>query len=587
MARQKGDPQDAVETGTPESKTPTLQIYPESPEQELKWEKEALEIMSVPPVFDDVDFFGNSDHTRAKAEGKWGIIGRDGKWIIPPDFEDVTVFGAGLAYARSGGKWGIINKKGAWVLEPFLDKENDPSHFPVVRVGEKKGIITQKGRWFLEPVFDVIWDTAFGGRSGFYTEKDGRCSMIDHKGNWIFEQKFEKLGKSLIDLTMAKSGGKWGLVDDEFNWVIEPEFEDFVRFEDGLGYAKADGKWGLIDVKGNWVAKPEYDKIERYMNDFITVVKGDKIGLFDTKGNLVMEPRLEECYSSWWEGLTRVKINGKWGCIDRNGNVSIRVEFEELGVFQEGFARAKENGKWGFIDHRGNWKIEPLFERADPFEKNSFGVYSIVACSGKSGLIDREGKWILEPVYDKIHPFFKEGFFMVKMDGKYNFIDSSGKLLSDTGFEKGFPFDNGVAVVKKIGGQWGTIDIYGDWIVKPVFRSVKETPKGEDKDGERDIFDTVLGYGLKTDCLTPQDLIDGPLFDETGAFGMSLIPVKAGEKYGFIDCEHKWAIKPVLEGFSRNYSDQYVRVIFKGKYGFMRFPEPKERNGKAGRTQGS
>jgi hypothetical protein len=46
-------------------------------------------------------------------------------------------------------------------------------------------------------------------------------------------------------------------------------------------------------------------------------------------------------------GLARVKINGRWGFIDKTGKIVIAPRFEETARFNRGIAGAMLDEKWG------------------------------------------------------------------------------------------------------------------------------------------------------------------------------------------------------------------------------------------------
>ncbi|PGH37815.1 MAG: hypothetical protein CRN43_18915, partial [Candidatus Nephrothrix sp. EaCA] len=48
--------------------------------------------------------------------------------------------------------------------------------------------------------------------------------------------------------------------------------------------------------------------------------------------------------------LAPVKIDGKWGYINKAGKIVIKPQFEDARWFQEGLARIKLGGRWGYID---------------------------------------------------------------------------------------------------------------------------------------------------------------------------------------------------------------------------------------------
>src|SRR5689334_1522004 len=65
--------------------------------------------------------------------------------------------------------------------------------------------------------------------------------------------------------------------------------------------------------------------------------------------------------------LYPVKMNGKYGFMDKSGNVVIQPQFEQASLFSEGFAPVRTGQRWGYVDRHGNMAIAPQFDMADPF----------------------------------------------------------------------------------------------------------------------------------------------------------------------------------------------------------------------------
>lgn len=63
--------------------------------------------------------------------------------------------------------------------------------------------------------------------------------------------------------------------------------------------------------------------------------------------------------------LIRVKIDGQWSFLDKNGEIIAKPEFDSASTFSEGLARVGLNGKIGFIDKSGKIVIEPKFDDID------------------------------------------------------------------------------------------------------------------------------------------------------------------------------------------------------------------------------
>ena len=132
-------------------------------------------------------------------------------------------------------------------------------------------------------------------------------------------------------------------------------------------------------------------------------------------------------------GLYGVQVDGKWGFIDKSGNLVIQPQFEidassDLPpVFTDGLAPVRLNGKMGYINTRGKMVIEPQFAQARNF---SDGL-AVVNVRGQWGAIDKNGKVVIEPQYMNAFSF-NDGLAAVsKFDGpsKWIFIDESGKTV--------------------------------------------------------------------------------------------------------------------------------------------------------------
>ncbi|EIQ3151057.1 WG repeat-containing protein, partial [Campylobacter coli] len=122
--------------------------------------------------------------------------------------------------------------------------------------------------------------------------------------------------------------------------------------------------------------------------------------------------------------LIRVKIDGQWSFLDKNGEFAIEPKFDNLGVFSEGLAGVGLNGKYGFIDKSGKIVIEPKFDNLGVFSEGLAGV----GLNGKYGFIDKNGEFVIKPKFDEAWDF-SEGLAKVELNRKYGFMDKNGKIV--------------------------------------------------------------------------------------------------------------------------------------------------------------
>ena len=57
------------------------------------------------------------------------------------------------------------------------------------------------------------------------------------------------------------------------------------------------------------------------------------------------------------EGLATVKLNWKFGYIDKTGKEVIPLKYDYASEFSAGIAAAELYGNWGYIDKQGNWRL--------------------------------------------------------------------------------------------------------------------------------------------------------------------------------------------------------------------------------------
>lgn len=141
-----------------------------------------------------------------KSSKIWGYEDENGKIIIEPKYEQVSIFQEDLAGVMYKGKWGFIDKKGNEVIPA---KYESVTYFSQDMAGVKK-----KGKW----------------------------AFIDKTGKEIIPARFENVGIFSEDLVSVKQTGKWGFIDKNGIEVISAKYEEVNRFNDGIAPAKLNDK---------------------------------------------------------------------------------------------------------------------------------------------------------------------------------------------------------------------------------------------------------------------------------------------------------------------------------------------------------
>jgi hypothetical protein len=75
------------------------------------------------------------------------------------------------------------------------------------------------------------------------------------------------------------------------------------------------------------------------------------------------------------EGLVSVKIDGKWGYMNKDERLVIKAIYDEAYKFSCGLACVAVDGKFGYINTDGEMVIEPQFDGAATFSEDIAVVY--------------------------------------------------------------------------------------------------------------------------------------------------------------------------------------------------------------------
>ena len=354
-----------------------------------------------------------------------------------------------------------------------------------------------------------------------HDSQEGKVKGNDKEGedegrkfNWK-EHKWWIIGGSAavaIALTLL-------LVFVPFGDKHDPLVPDHVESDALFPFMNEYFRWGFVDKSGKTVIEPKGYGLFPIYNADEDALK------FDLRR---IKTRM------FYDGLSQViEVNGKFGYIDRKGEIVIPVQFDYAGAFSEGLAvvgKRNYNEEWefGFIDKTGAYVLRPIYLDVKPFSEGLAAVYK----DGRWGFIDKTGKMVIEPQFEYVS-VFSEGLACVgNVDGngsatddrKYGFIDKTGKDVISPKFDKAIIFSEGLAAVRER-NKWGFIDKNGDYVINPQFE-------------------------------------DAMMFTE------GLSPVQINDKWGFIDKNGNLVVKCKYETV-KPFSEGLAAVTKNGKTGFI------------------
>jgi hypothetical protein len=275
--------------------------------------------------------------------------------------------------------------------------------------------------------------------------------------------------------------------------------------------------------------------------------------------------------TSFGQNRYPIRVDNKYGYIDRLGNIKIEPQYEEPADFINGFALISHNDFWiqvidtngkeifHFQKHIPSWysnrngkvKKDPApswYYYPHYFSNGLLAVYDTL--TNKYGFIDTNGEWKIKPKYTHINTF-KEGraavAFFDNSDTpilthtkaasdfdktiKWGFIDTNGILVIDTIYKEVSSFELGICRVDN-----KFIDLFGNPINidtianrKLLCRTQKENPNFHYQKNGKYISPNSNFY----DCaIEAREFYDG---------------ISSSGKYGYVDCKNNWLIKPKFQ----------------------------------------
>ncbi len=312
--------------------------------------------------------------------GKIGYIDTEGNTVLPPLYERASMFIDGLACVQTGGKRGLIDKNGDFVIPPTYDgigancfssafKEN---RIFVVRDGHG-GFLDRAGNEVIPfdldnphgiitpailPTFSEGLALVSRSGRGMYIDLHGKvvltlpdecriaCDFIDGRTGIGFDSR----GQSSYTRLMRRDG----------SWLLPPEYNAIgINWGNRLQHEK-NGRRVFADGDGNIVFETDCNFVHDYFDGYTSTErtwaqKNGKWGVIDDHGNTVL-PFAWDYFEIWscGGGLFCVSDEKKHGCIDRDGNTEIPMEYDSDIHFWYGkHAIVKKNGQWAILKLEG------------------------------------------------------------------------------------------------------------------------------------------------------------------------------------------------------------------------------------------
>ena len=293
---------------------------------------------------------------------------------------------------------------------------------------------------------------------------------------------------------------KHGLIDRNGNWIIAPKYERLVELDrKGFYEFTENDKRGIINEEGEIIVKPNFEFLD-FLDENILVKINNKYGIINSKEEFLIDSVYDTIDSYNIENIVRIEIDKKFGLINLNSDVLVQPKYESIShIDNKGFIRAKLNGRTGCINLDGEILIDFKFDNLNEFDDRG---YAIAGENNNKGFIDINGNWIIRPIYSSVEEFNNE-YAIVRIHLFFGVINRSGKWILPAKYSECKINDKDTFVVS-LENKKGVVDIYGEWVESSIDKLY--------------------------------------FFDKN-----NLRAHEENQKYGIINTESKWIVKPEYE----------------------------------------
>ncbi len=274
--------------------------------------------------------------------------------------------------------------------------------------------------------------------------------------------------------------------------------------------------------------------------------------------------RPPERYKADNSGLYPIKVDGKYGFMDRSGKTVITPQFDETVGFSEGLAPVRIGTKVGYINTRGAVVITPQFDDTSAPGGIPLVVYEFrygracVVLGARFGFIDKDGKLVHSPDLRFALWFSGDLAPVTTATGEQAFVNRSGNEVMSGKFESVGGFTAGLAPARS-GGKWGFIDTTGKWVINPQFEEARNFADG--------LAPVVVG-GRTGYIDRKGKFVVNPQYDSGDEFSEGLASVKSGGAFSFIDTKGRVVVDAKFPAAGR-FSEGLASVKTENGWGFI------------------
>ena len=328
---------------------------------------------------------------RVKKNGKYGLIDLDGNKVLETEYDEITSLKSVKEnlIVKKAGKVGVLNCLGQVIIpveysDVKLLKESYKNEYIIVDENGNSGVMSTSKTVILEPKYKEI--KFLNSAEVFAANIDGKWNLINKKGE-VLNSTYDDYTFSKGDYVIVKQGDRYGIITTAGEVKIEPTYEE-LNYAFSIYYiAKQEGKYGVINTDNTTLISFEYENMVYWDEKEIIIAdrSATVTALFDNN----LAEKLNGIFV-FEKDYIKARMDGQ----DKYYTYKFEEKKAQDVLTKNTLFVSKKDGKYGFVDKEGNVVVDYKYDEAK--EQNSYG-YAAIKLNGLWGSIDKGGKIVLQP----------------------------------------------------------------------------------------------------------------------------------------------------------------------------------------------
>ena len=401
---------------------------------------------------------GVNQVAKIKEKKHFGVIGEEGQYILPAEFDSVALTDRAIIAGLRIDKdwlWHLFDLNGKKIsretYQAIVPQKDD---LMPVKLNDRWGYIDQQGKEVLICRYDSTY--AFDGPYA-RVRYSGSMGVINREGFWQIRPMAEHIRMVTPTRFVARTPNAHLLLNEEGRELLRTPHV-LKPVEGALLEINEQMQYGLIDLEGKRLTPTKFEWISELQEGSIFLAKKDgRKGILSRDGKSFIAES-DDTFDRLFgmnDGFLAVEIGGQQGFVDPQGRLRISNRYDSVSHFSAGFAAVQLRGQWGYIDKMERLRVQPLYDAAGPFDEGM----AIVRKNGAYGVINEDGKVIIRPEYEKIHSL-KSGRFLIVKDGEMGITDKNARSVLSAKYDHIEDLKNGYFLVER-NGKKGLVNYEG------------------------------------------------------------------------------------------------------------------------------